>query len=373
MGCHAPLMSSLSLGQLAERIHATLEGDGSRVVKGCAPITVASDDDVSFLANSRYARYLESTRAAAVIVGRDIEQRNGMNRLIVDDPYFAFRQAMIVLHGFRSHPAPADAVDGSTKSPNAVVHPGASIGENVIIHPFVTVEAGATVGDNTVLYPNVFVGEHASIGCDCVLYPGVAVYERCRLGDRVTLHANTVIGQDGFGYATHARTGEQPEHHKIPQDGIVVIEDDVECGAACAIERATMGETRIGKGTKFADLISIGHGTTIGEHCLIVSLVGVSGSVDVGKYVVLGGQVGVAGHLTIGDGVQAAGKTGIVNSVPAGQRVGGIPAVDITLAKRNALAALKLSEMARQLKTLEQRVRQLEGSAQTGTASPPMS
>ena len=153
-----------------------------------------------------------------------------------------------------------------------------------MIHPRAVIEIGAVVGERCVIYPGAYIGPHARLGDECILFPNVVIYDYCQVGDRVTLHANTVIGHDGFGYATH-----QGAHHKIPQTGIVVIEDDVEMGAGCAIERAAVGETRIGKGTKFADLISIGHGTTVGEHCLFVSLVGVSGSVEVGKYVVLGG------------------------------------------------------------------------------------
>jgi UDP-3-O-[3-hydroxymyristoyl] glucosamine N-acyltransferase len=166
------------------------------------------------------------------------------------------------------------------------------------------------------------------------------------------------VGHDGFGYATH-----EGEHHKIPQAGIVVIEDDVELGAGCAIERAAVGETRIGRGTKLADLISIGHGTSIGAHCLFVSLVGVSGSVEVGSYVVLGGQTGVAGHLKIGDDVQAAGKTAIVRDLPAGSRVGGVPAVAIDQAKRNAMVAADLYGLLQRVKQLEKTVERLRPDA----------
>ena len=190
------------------------------------------------------------------------------------------------------------------------------------------------------------------IGDNCILYPNVVIYDGCRIGDRVTIHANTAIGNDGFGYATHDGT-----HHKIPQTGITVLEDDVEIGASCAIERAAIGQTVVGEGTKFADLISIGHGTTIGQHCLLVSLVGIAGSVEVGNYVALGGQTGVAGHLRIGHGVQALAKTGITGDVPDGATIGGAPAVDADAAKRNALAGMNLAQLARRVKTLERRLK----------------
>jgi len=346
---------TISLSDLAAAIDATVAGDGSARVSGCAAIDRAGPDQVAFLANDKYRRFIDSTRAVAIIVGRDVPKPLHTNLLIADDPYFAFRAAMIELHGFRRHDPPFDAPPGSRISPGAAIHPEAVVGEGTIVHPFVSIARSARVGRNCVLYPGVFIGPEAVVGDDCLLYPGVAVYDRCTLGHRVTLHANTVIGQDGFGYATH-----QGAHHKIPQHGIVVIEDDVELGAGCAIERAAMGETRIGKGTKFADLISIGHGTTIGAHCLFVSLVGVSGSVDVGNYVVLGGQVGVTGHLSIGDFVQAAGKSAIINSIEPNQKVGGQPAIEFTRAKRNAAAALNLADLARKVKELEKRVKELE-------------
>lgn len=348
----------MTLDSLAERIDAEVIGDGSVRIRGCASIDRAGPDEIAFVANRKYARYLSSTQAAAVIIGPDVSAPEGIARLVAKDPYFAFRQAMVVLHGFRQHPRPMDAPDPGTHSPVAMIHPEAKVHPAAVVHPYVVVEAGAQVGPRTVLYPGVYIGEDSIVGDDCILYPNVVIYNRCRLGSRVTLHSCCVIGQDGFGYATH-----EGAHHKIPQHGVVVIDDDVELGAGCAIERAAMEETRIGRGTKFADLISIGHGTTIGEHCLFVSLVGVSGSVDIGNYVVLGGQVGVVGHLSIGDGVQAAGKSAIASDVPAGMRVGGIPATEFNIAKRNALASTQLAETTRRVRELEKRIAELERRA----------
>jgi len=347
----------MTLAQLARRIGATLVGEESTEVSGCAPIEHAGPDQVTFVANTKYARFLKTTRAAAVIVGADLDRPPGPAYLVAEDPYYAFRNAMVELHGFRLPPEPIGDAPGGV-STAALVHPEATIGAGSVIHPHAAVERAAVIGRGCVLYPGAYVGPEARLGDECVLYPNAVVYDRCVLGDRVTLHANTVVGQDGFGYATHAG-----EHHKIPSAGIAVIEDDVELGAGCAVERASVGETRIGKGTKFADLISIGHGTRVGAHCLFVSLVGVSGSVDVGSYVVLGGQVGVTGHLKIGDGVQAAGKTAIVHDVPAGARVGGIPAVDIESAKRNALAGMDLYGLVRRVKKLEKELARLKQEA----------
>lgn len=350
---------AFTLQQLADRIGARIEGDGSVKVTGCAPIDIATSDQITFLANAKYLRNLETTQAAAVLIDTKTTCPGHLNRLVCDDPYFAFRNLMIELHGFRRHPLPSDDYLAGVSS-QAIIHPEATISEGAVIHPFAVVECGATIGNNTVLYPGVFVGPEARVGNDCILYPNVVIYDYCTLGNRVTLHSNTVIGQDGFGYATHSGA-----HHKIPQTGIVVIEDDVELGAGCAIERSTMGETRIGKGTKFADLISIGHGTTIGNHCLFVSLCGISGSVDVGNYVVIGGQVGVVGHLRIGDGVQVMARSGVASDVPDGAKVGGAPAVPYTTAKKNALAGASLYELVKRVRKLEREIDFLKADHKT--------
>lgn len=339
----------MRIDELARRIGATLHGDGSREVDACGAIDAAGPRQVAFVANAKYVEFLQTTKAAAVIVDAKTACPPGLPRLVAEDPYYAFRNAIVELHGFRRHPELWEGGHGR-------VHHSARIGEGTIVHPGATVEAGAVIGRGSVLYPGVYVGEEARVGDECQLYPNVVIYDRCVVGNRVALHANTVIGQDGFGYATH-----KGAHHKIPQAGIVVIEDDVEMGAGCAIERAAMGETRIGKGTKFADLISIGHGTTIGPHCLFVSLVGVSGSVEIGKYVVLGGQVGVAGHLRVGDMVQAMARTAIAQDVPDGMKVGGAPAIPFDQAKRNALAGTELYEMLKRIRKLEKEVERIKG------------
>lgn len=351
---------AITLQQLADKIGAKLCGDGSITVSGCAPIDTAGAGDVTFLANSKYVPALQNTKAAAVIVDPKTACPQHLIRLVADDPYFAFRNAIVHLHGYRQHPQPMSPSvgDRSGISSLAAIHPTAQVGTGTVVHPHVTIEAGAVIGRNCILYPGVYVGQEARIGDECVLYPNVVIYEKCVLGNRVSLHSCTVIGQDGFGYATH-----KGAHHKIPQTGIVVVEDDVEMGAGCAIERAAMGETRIGRGTKFADLISIGHGATVGEHCLFVSLVGVSGSVDVGKYVALGGQVGVAGHLRIGDFVQAAARTAIVQDVPDGLKVAGTPAIELDKAKRNALAGVELYDLFKRVRQIERELEKLKSPA----------
>ena len=341
----------MTLTALAGHLDAELHGDGDVVVEQCAGLLSAESGDLSFLANTKYCNQLEATKATAVLTKPGIECPSNVQQLTCDDPYFAFRNAVIALQGFKQHPEPMDANERGI-SAKAVVHQTATIGKGTRIHPCAVVEAGCRIGEGCHLYPGTWIGPEATIGDDCILYPNSVVHDRCKLGNRVTLHAGTVIGNDGFGYATHKGI-----HHKIPQHGIVVLEDDVEIGGNCAIERATMGETRIGEGTKFADLISIGHGTTFGPHCLLVSLVGVAGSVKIGHHVVLGGQTGVAGHIEIGDGVQAIAQSGIAASLAAGSVVGGAPAIPLDTAKRNLLAATGLADLFKRVKQLERQAK----------------
>lgn len=346
---------TITLSQLAEQIGADLKGDPDIEVIGCAPIDQAQACHVTFLANAKYQKFLSTTQAAAVIIDSKIQCPDNVARLISDDPYFAFRNALVALSGYRQHQKPADA-DKSGISALASVHPTATVGKGSIIHPNVVIDQGASIGSRCVLYPGAYVGCESILGDDCVLYCNVVIYNDCVIGNQVIIHANTSIGQDGFGYATHGGI-----HHKIPQVGQVIIEDDVEIGSNCAIERAAIGITRIGNGTKLGDLVTIGHGTTIGSHCLLVSLVGIAGSVDVGNYVVLGGQVGVSGHLKIGDGVQAAGKTAIISDIEPGKKIGGgVPAVDFNKAKRNALAGMDLYGWVQKIRKLEKELAKLK-------------
>lgn len=341
---------AMMLGDLAQRIGATLS-DPSRSqasVSGCHTLEEAGPGDVSFLHNPRYAGALGRTKAAAVVAGLDVSA-DGVTLLRAADPYFAFREAAVLLHGWREQPEPG-------------VHPGAYIDASAVvadlctIRPFAYIAPRARIGRRCILYPGVYVGKDAAIGDDCILHPNVTVYDGCVLGNRVTLHAGCVIGQDGFGYATH-----EGRHHKLPAPGNAVVEDDVEMGACCTVDRATLGSTVIGSGTKFSNGVTIGHGCRVGRHNLFVAGVGLAGSVTTGDHVVMGGQVGVAGHLKIGEGVQIAAKSGVMTDLEAGGRYGGIPAVPLTEAKRNILAQQKIGELADRVRQLERRVRSLGG------------
>ncbi len=323
----------LSLQDLARRIDAELLGDGAIPIESAATLEDAGPSQVSFLSNPKYLKQLETTRAGAVVVAPSVSvARSDLPLLRSKDPYYAFTQAIIVLHGHRRHP-------------HAGIHPGAHV------------DPTATVGDNTILYPGVYVGPRAIIGRDCILHPNAVVYDDCVLGDRVTIHAGTVIGNDGFGYATTKGI-----HHKIPQVGNVVIGDDVEIGANCAIERATLGSTTIGQGTKFCDLIAIGHGTKIGDHCLLVAQVGIAGSVKVGHHVTMAGQVGVAGHLRIGDNVTIGAQAGVINHIDDQTTVMGAPAMPVSQGRRVYSLFVQLPDLVERLKTLEHQVAELAGA-----------
>ncbi|MEM6561522.1 MAG: UDP-3-O-(3-hydroxymyristoyl)glucosamine N-acyltransferase [Planctomycetota bacterium] len=319
----------MRLSELAEKIGATLDGDGDIEVTGVGPLDAAGTGDVTFLANRKYADQVAETNASAVIVAPGVSTK-GKPALRAENPYLAFTLAVVELVGFRKHP-----------------HEG--------IHPLAHVDPTATVGDGTTIYPFVYVGPGATIGKDCVLFPNVCVYDGCVLGDRVTLHAGTVIGQDGFGYATQSGV-----HHKIPQAGNAVIGDDVEMGANCAVDRATLGSTTVGTGSKFSDLVAIGHGAQVGEHALLVAQVGIAGSTAIGHHATLGGQVGVAGHLKIGDNVTAAAQSGITDNVPDQTTVLGSPAIPISKGRRVAVLTKQLPDLLDRIKKLEQAVEELQ-------------
>jgi UDP-3-O-[3-hydroxymyristoyl] glucosamine N-acyltransferase len=315
---------TISLSQLAEKIGAVVVGDGTAVVSSISSLEDAGPGQLSFLSNPKYERLLNTTRAAAVIASKATRSER-VTILRCDDPYFAFMQAMVLLHGHRKHP-----------------HAG--------VHPQAHVDPTAKLGEGCVIYPGAYVGPRAVLGRECVLYPNAVVYDDCVLHDRVTLHAGSVIGQDGFGYAT--RKG---AHHKIPQVGIVEIGDDVEIGANVTIQRATLGKTVIGAGTKISDLVAIGHGASIGEHGLLVSLVGIAGSTRIGHHATIGGQAGVAGHLVLGDRVTIAARGGVATDVADGAVLYGAPATPAPHGRKGVTLLAQLPEIVERIRKLEKR------------------
>jgi len=344
-------MAEMTLEQLARKLGGQLEGRAEAVIRGVAPLAAARRDEVSFLSNARYEKHVAGTGAAAIIVARDYEAPEGCKCGLIrcDDPYFAFRQAMVMLHGFRQ-------VDFDGIDERAAVDPGAKLGDGVRIGAFAVVASGCEIGDGTVIYPGAYVGANCRIGRQCLIHPNVTLYGGTILGDRVSIHAGSSIGHDGFGYATHAGDDGVVRHEKIPQAGWVEIEDDVEIGACCAIDRATMGATIIGAGTKFSNLVAVGHGTQIGKHCLMVAQAGIAGSVMVGDYCVFAGQCGVVGHIRIGDGVRVGAKAGVVSDVAPGLEVLGIPATSGAGARRMLMSWTKVPQLRNAVRKLTREV-----------------
>ncbi len=340
-------MGDMTVSELARLVGGELVGEGYRRIRGLAALEAAGPEEASFLANAKYERHMAHTRAAAVIVAADYAGP-GPALIRCKDPYFAFRQAMVAFYGFRR--AAFDGID-----PRADIDPSARIGAGVKIAAFATVGAGCTVGDGTVIHPCVYIGPNCRLGRDCILHPNVTLYDGCILGDRVTIHAGASIGQDGFGYATH-----RGKHEKIPQVGWVELGNDVEIGACCAIDRATMGPTVIADGTKFSNLVAIGHGARVGKACLMVAQSGIAGSTVVGDGCVFGGQSGAEGHIRIGDGVRVAAQTGVVGDVPAGMQIGGSPSMPLAEARRAWMALSRLPQLRTAVRRLTREVAALK-------------
>jgi len=329
------------LSDLAARIGAVLQGPDSEV-QGMAPVEDAGPGQVTFLSNPKYAVQARETKASAVIAKEPIPGA-GCAFLLAPNPYHAFASALELFH------PPIRPAAGL--SPLASIHPRASLGKEVSVGPFAVVEDGAVLGDRVVLYPGVYVGKDVRIGEDTLAYPRVTMYAGVRIGRRAILHAGCVIGSDGFGFAPSAAG-----YKKIPQVGIVEIEDDVEIGANTTIDRAAMGVTRICRGTKLDNLIQVGHNVVIGADTVIAAQAGISGSCRVGSRVMIGGQAGLAGHLEVGDGAMLGAKTGVAQSIDAAESVAwsGIPAMPHKTWLRMAMLLPSLPELFRRVKRLEQ-------------------
>ena len=346
-----------TLDELARLVGGKLIGDGHVVVSSAAPIEDAGPGAITFLANPRYHSYLANCRASAVIVGVDVSavqpsSGDSIAYIQVADPYYAFAQVLQIL-------MPAAQHDRQI-SPQATVHGTATIEADVTISPHVFVSSGARIGARSVLYPGVYLGEGAVVGIDCVLHPNVVVRHGCTIGNRVILHAGVVIGSDGFGYA-----GRGERRIKIPQIGMVEIHDDVEIGANTTIDRATLGKTVVGRGSKIDNLVQIAHNVTIGEHSVIAAQVGIAGSSKVGKDVTLAGQVGVVNHIKIGDGAMIGPQSGVAQSVPSGVVLSsGLPAAPHREWLKVMVLLPQLPKLWSLVRALEKKVAQLTARAE---------
>ena len=322
-------MSAVSIGEIVDLVGGDYAGNRDLAIASVASLSSARSDQLSFLSNRKYAAELAATRAGAVLVPRKLEG-NDARWIRVDDPYFAF--ARIMTRWFSSRPMPTGI------SPKAVVAESARLGSNVALGHFAVIGENVVVGNNVTIFQGVSIEAGSVIGDDCIIFPNVVIYDGMRIGNRCIIHAGVVIGSDGYGFATHGG-----KHHKIPQIGIVRIEDDVEIGAGTTIDRAALGETVIGEGTKIDNLVQIGHNVKVGKHCLLVSQVGIAGSTELGDYVAVAGQSGFSGHLKIGNRVQVAAKSAVLDDVPDDTKVMGSPAVPFTEFARRHAAVKKLA------------------------------
>ncbi len=336
-----------TLTEVATLISGEVIGDGATLITGVCGIKEAQAGDITFVANPRYVRLMHHTKASAIITGREVKWAP---KPIVrtDNPSLAFATMMTLL-------APTETKHPVGISPHAVLGARVRLGRDVAIQPFAVIGDDAVIGDRTVIYTGCSVGHHTRIGADCVIYPNVSIRESLELGDRVVVHSGTVIGSDGFGFATV-----KGAHHKIPQIGTVVIEDDVEVGANVTIDRARFGKTVIGRGTKIDNLVQIAHNVQIGRDTIIVAQSGISGSTTVGHNVILAGQSGVVGHITIGDNAVVAAQAGVSKSVPANTQVWGSPAKPLTRAKRINACIQRLPELVKTLEALHRRLETME-------------
>lgn len=331
-----------TLGEIAALVQGTVDQQNAQLpITGLASIAEAGEGDLTFFGNPKYLGALKSSKASAALVPVDFSEQIAAIPVRVENPSLAFAT---VLGRFR----PPSVTYPPGIHPSAVVAPDAQIGVGACIQACAVIESGVKVGPGSIIGAHVYLGQNAVVGADCHIYPNVTIRENSLLGDRVIIHSGTVIGSDGFGYETQSG-----KHVKIPQIGIVQIDNDVEIGANTTIDRARFGRTWIQEGTKIDNLVQIAHNVVVGKHSILVSQVGISGSTRLGSYVTLAGQVGVVGHIEIGDQVIVGAKSGVSKSIPKGQRWYGIPAGPADEYK------VRLGYVGR-LKRLYERVKQLE-------------
>ncbi len=337
----------MKLREIAERVQCDLTGDGEVEISRLAPIETAGPGELTFLSNPRYRRRLKQTRAAAVIVARDLEELP-VPTLRSSNPYYTFARALELFY----QPPPFYRGVHST----AIVSPQAQIGKDAAIGPYCFIDDEVEIGDRCHLHSFVAIYRGARIGHDFTAHSHAVVREHCQLGNRVVLQNGAVIGCDGYGFARQ----DNGRYYKIVQSGPVVVEDDVEIQAHACLDRATVGETRIGRGAKIDNLVQVGHASTVGRDSLLCSQVGLAGTTHIGDDVILAGQVGVAGHLTVGDGVRATAQTGIPNDVPAGQTVSGYPGIENRQWLKCAAIYNRLPELLGEIRRLREEVAQLK-------------
>ncbi|GAB6120656.1 UDP-3-O-(3-hydroxymyristoyl)glucosamine N-acyltransferase [Dysgonomonas termitidis] len=342
---------SFTAEQIATVLNGTIEGDSSVVVNNFSRIEEGKPGTLTFLANPKYTHYIYSTNASIVLVNNDF---------VAEQPVRA-----TLIRCFNAYAALAILLDMVEKTkpqktgiePMSYIAPDVKYGEDIYVGAFAYIAENVKIGDNTKIYPQVYIGDNVTIGDNTIIYPGVKIYQGCTVGNNCIIHAGVVIGSDGFGFAP-----EDGVYKKIPQMGIVIIEDDVEIGANTTIDRAVMDATIIHRGVKLDNLIQIAHNVEIGEDTVMAAQVGVSGSTKVGKHCVFGGQVGLGGHITIGDNASIGAQSGIISNIEAGSKILGSPAIPVRNFFKSSVVFPKLPDMYRQLAQLQKDIEELKSN-----------
>ncbi|WP_022846913.1 UDP-3-O-(3-hydroxymyristoyl)glucosamine N-acyltransferase [Desulfurobacterium sp. TC5-1] len=328
----------VSIGEIAKSIGCRVKGNPDIKIKGVNEIQKAKEGELTFLTNPKYEKFLRTTGASAVIVGK--EYNVPITQLICEEPYVAFAKILSMLIK-EPHPEP-----GISKT--ATIDETATIGNNVYIGDHVFIGKECKIGNNVKIYPGVVIGNRCEIGDNSVIFANVTIYHDVKIGKNVRIHSGTVIGSDGFGYAFSKK---EMKIYKVPQIGRVIIGNDVEIGANTTIDRGTIGDTVIGDGTKIDNLVQIAHNDKIGKNCFIVSQVGISGSTEIGDNVTLAGQVGVAGHIKIGSNITVGAKSGVTKSITKPGIYAGFPIKDFRTWRKTEALINRLPEIYEKIKS----------------------
>ena len=340
-----------SAKQIAQFVQGVIEGDENATVNTFAKIEDGKPGAISFLSNPKYTHYIYDTESSIVLVDKSVELEKPTKATLVrvDNAYECVAKLLQLYESMKPKKTGIDSL--------AFVSPSAKIGENVYIGAFAYIGDNVVIGDGCQIYPNVVICENAKVGNDCLFYPNVTIYHDCHVGNRVTLHAGSVVGSDGFGFAPS-----ENGYDKIPQIGIVTIEDDVEIGANTCIDRSTMGSTYVRKGVKLDNLVQIAHNTDIGANTVMSAQVGVAGSTKVGQWCMFGGQVGIAGHITIGNKVFLGAQSGVPSSLKDDQTLIGTPPMEKLPYFKSQAIFQKLPDLYKQIQKLQKEVDELKKS-----------
>lgn len=338
--------------QIAQFVQGRIEGDENATVNTFAKIEEGSKGAISFLSNPKYTHFVYTTESSVVLIDEEVELEHPVSTTLIRVKN-AYECVARLLQMYESAKPRKTGIH-----PLAYIAPTAKIGENVYVGAFACIEDNAQIGDNSQIYPHATIGENVTIGTGCTIYPSVTIYQGCRLGNNVTIHAGSVIGADGFGFAPS-----ENGYDKIPQIGIVTIEDDVEIGANTCVDRSTMGSTYIRKGVKLDNLIQVAHNVEIGKNTVIAAQTGIAGSTKVGEWCMFGGQVGMAGHISIADRTHVGAQAGITNSVKkSGETIIGSPAWDAKGFMKSAAVFRRLPDMYQQINELKKEIESLKAT-----------